>query len=107
MAVFVQLDIAVFHNLKLKVFFQFPPLLGQWFQMSFFDVPEQIIVAFFSALKRKAIMYLRKLKDGFVKSRVWQLIGIWLSETRIESWKLSLKFKSVVNNIYSKLLINW
>jgi len=67
MAVFVQLDIAVFHNLNLKVFIQFPPLLGQWFQMSFFDVPEQIIVAFFSALKRKAIMYLRKLKDGFVK----------------------------------------
>src|SRR4030042_191499 len=54
MPVFVQLDIAVFHNLNLKVFFQFPTLLGQWFQMSSFDVLKQIITAFFSALEREA-----------------------------------------------------
>ena len=67
MPVFVQLDMAVFHNLNLKVFFQFPTLLGQWFQMSFFDVLKQIIAAFFSSLIGKVVMNLQKLKNGFIK----------------------------------------
>src|SRR5664280_2584498 len=99
MPVFVQLDITVFHNLNLKVFFQFPTLLGQWFQMSPFDVLKQIIAAFFPALKRKVIMYLQKLKDGFIKF-------IKACEHTITKWSKNACINDLNHSLYP-CLVTW
>src|SRR4030043_223238 len=66
-SVLVQLDMAIFHHLNLKVFFQFPTLLGQWLQKSSFTGFKQIIAVFFSSLIGKTVMSLQKLKDGIIQ----------------------------------------
>jgi hypothetical protein len=67
MPVLMQLHIAILHDFNMKVFFQFPSLLGQGFEMSSFIRLEEFIATLISSLKWKVIMILQKLKNSFIK----------------------------------------
>src|SRR5512133_2411768 len=63
----VKLNMAVFHNLDLKIFLQFPIIMWKRMEMLFFFSFKKHISTLFSPLKWLIIMRFKPFENGIVK----------------------------------------
>src|SRR5512133_930365 len=68
MPVRMQLDMAVFHHLNLKIFLQFPVILRKGSKLPFFLILKKHIAAFCSALKGNIIMLFKIFSNSIIES---------------------------------------